>query len=63
MKKPFDPVLYEADDNAKFIVIRWLEQNGFAAWVNPDQYGIDVLGERDGDQYCFAVQVKHNWQG
>jgi hypothetical protein len=63
MKKPFDPVLYEADDNAKFIVIRWLEQNGFTAWVNPDQYGIDVLAERDGDQYGFEVEVKHNWQG
>ncbi len=63
MKKPFDSVLYEADDNAKFIVIGWLERNGFVAWVNPDQYGIDVLAERDGDQYGFEVEVKHNWQG
>lgn len=63
MKKPFDVELYDADDNAKYTIIEWLYNNGFVAWVNPDKYGIDVLATRDGDQYGFEVEVKHNWQG
>jgi hypothetical protein len=31
--------------------------------VNPDLYGIDVLATRDGDDFGFEVEVKHNWQG
>jgi hypothetical protein len=61
--KPFDADQYEADDNAKYRIIEWLETNRFAAWVNPDLYGIDVLATRDGDDYGFEVEVKHNWQG
>ena len=37
--------------------------NGFVAWVNPDKYGIDVLATKNGEQYGFEVEVKHNWQG
>jgi hypothetical protein len=62
-KKPFDSGLYEADDNAKFDVIDWLETNEYTAWVNPDQYGIDVLAEKDLLDYGFEVEVKHNWKG
>lgn len=61
--KPFDADQYEADDNAKYRIIEWLETNRFAAWVNPDLYGIDVLATRDGDDFGFEVEVKHNWQG
>lgn len=61
--KPFDEAQYNADDNAKYDIISWLERNRFTAWVNPDQYGIDVLADRDGDRYGFEVEVKHNWQG
>lgn len=31
------------------------------AWVNEDQYGIDVQALRMGKQYVFEVEVKHNW--
>jgi hypothetical protein len=33
------------------------------AWVNPDQYGIDVQGVLKGECYEFEVEVKHNWTG
>jgi hypothetical protein len=63
IKKPFDPTLYNEDDNAKWQVIDWLYSRGFYAWVNPDQYGIDVLAFKDWLDYGFEVEVKHNWQG
>lgn len=62
MSKVFDQAHYDADDNAKFQLIDWLEKrNGFMAWVNDDQYGIDVLALRNGEQFEFEVEVKHNW--
>jgi hypothetical protein len=33
------------------------------AWVNSDQFGIDVQGVRKGISYEFEVEVKHNWKG
>lgn len=63
MAKPFDLGLYQADDDAKFVVIDWLHVNQFEAWVNPDQYGIDVLATKDWLDYGFEVEVKHNWKG
>lgn len=63
MRKPFDPELYDADDDAKYQVIGWLERKGFTAWVNPDKYGIDVLGQHRNIDYGFEVEVKHNWSG
>lgn len=62
-RKPFDAGLYAADDNAKHQVINWLERNDFWAWVNPDQFGVDVLALRDTVDYAFEVEVKHNWTG
>jgi len=61
--KPFDAQMYGADDNAKHDVIKWLEGRGFTAWVNPDQYGIDVLALYEGNLLSFEVEVKHNWKG
>ena len=64
MTKPFDQELYKNDDNAKDLWITYLESaKGYQAWVNPDQYGIDVLAEKNGLQYSFEVEVKHNWKG
>jgi hypothetical protein len=63
MSKPFSKELYDDDDDAKYVVIGWLERQGYAAWVNPDQYGIDVLALKDFDEYGFEVEVKHNWTG
>ena len=59
--KPFSQLIYNADDNAKHQIIEWLMDQGFEAWVNPDDYGIDVLATRDGTAYAFEVEVKHNW--
>ena len=63
MSKVFSEEHYNADDNAKHKVIEWLVTQGFMAWVNPDQYGIDVQGVRNGRCYEFEVEVKHNWKG
>ena len=63
MSKVFDKEHYENDDNAKHDVISWLESKGFMAWVNHDQFGIDVQGVRKGISYEFEVEVKHNWKG
>ena len=63
MSKVFSEEHYNADDNAKHQVIAWLVSRGFMAWVNPDQYGIDVQGVLKGECYEFEVEVKHNWSG
>lgn len=61
--KPFDPALYAKDDLAKFIVIDWLETFGIKARVNPDDYGIDLVGSRGAELFEIEVEVKHNWLG
>ena len=63
MNKVFSEEHYNSDDNAKHKVIEWLVTQGFMAWVNPDQYGIDVQGVHQGRCYEFEVEVKHNWTG
>ena len=63
VSKPFSPSLYEADDGAKHQVIAWLEVKGYEAWVNPDDYGIDLLGTRGGKTFGWEVEVKHSWKG
>jgi hypothetical protein len=63
MSKPFDHKLYEQDDSAKHLVVAWLIQIGYQAGVNPDQYGIDILAQKDGRQLGFEVEVKHAWTG
>ncbi|NBR70735.1 MAG: hypothetical protein EBT75_01340 [Proteobacteria bacterium] len=61
--KPFDAALYEQDDGAKHVVISMLEGRRFVAWVNEDDFGVDVLAERDGLRWQFEVEVKHGWRG
>lgn len=63
MSKVFSKAHYDADDPAKHDLIGWLEAQGFMAWVNDDQFGIDVLAIRNGEQFEFEVEVKHNWRG
>ena len=64
MSKPFDSGLYEADDSAKHIVIQWLNDRGHQIGVNPDQYGIDLVGlDRRNEPAAWEVEVKHNWKG
>lgn len=61
--KPFDETLYTDNDDAKHQVIAWMKSHGFEAYVNPDQFGIDILADKDGQQYEVEVEVKHNWKG
>lgn len=64
MIKPFSEVLYTENDDAKHQVIGWLLDNEFNnAVINPDDYGIDILAEKDSHQYEIEVEVKHNWKG
>jgi hypothetical protein len=61
----FSQDIYDRDDTAKFDVIQWLLRLGYQdAWVNPDQYGIDVLAfDWDGTKQAFEVEVKQTWTG
>jgi len=63
-KKPFSAELYNNDDDAKDQFIEWLtDVKGYVAWVNPDDYGIDILAVKNAEQFQFEVEVKHNWKG
>lgn len=62
MTKPFDPELYEADDNAKYEVITWLKGFGYPAIVNPDPYGIDLIAELPERTVGWEVEIKHGWK-
>lgn len=63
-KKPFSQDLYDNDDTAKDQIVKWLKGKAWSAWVNPDQYGIDVLAvDLDQKEHKFEVEVKHNWKG
>lgn len=62
--KPFDINLYNADDNAKELVIQWLQGYGYNMEVNSDQYGIDLVGfNNEGKPITVEVEVKHHWTG
>lgn len=64
MAKPFSPSLYSKNDDAKELIIKVLEANGYKAWVNPDQYGIDLIFHDETFVYNYCeVEVKHNWSG
>jgi hypothetical protein len=63
--KPFSNAQYDADDDAKHLVAayiakEWAIQN---VHVNPHQYGIDLLGDDNGQRIGIEVEVKHNWSG
>ena len=60
MFKPFDPQLYNKNDTAKYDAIKYLEKLNKKAYVNPDQYGVDLIV--DDAVYC-EVEVKHAWKG
>jgi hypothetical protein len=56
--------LYDEDDSAKYLVVKWLRARGHDIDVNPDQYGIDLVGLDRSDRPCaWEVEVKHNWKG
>lgn len=57
--KPFSKELYNENDDAKQLVIKWLESNGITAEVNKNRYGIDLVT----DDKSYEVEVKHNWKG
>ena len=61
--KPFSSAQYDADDDAKNQVGKFIAQH----WgltnvrVNPNRYGIDLLANDDGILTGIEVEVKHNW--
>lgn len=57
--KPFSKELYNENDDAKQLVIKWLGSNGITAEVNKNRYGIDLVS----DGMSYEVEVKHNWKG
>ena len=60
--KDFDQALYDADDNAKDLVVTWLHRHGWNMNTNPDLYGIDLLGtDPVGRTVAVEVEVKHHW--
>jgi hypothetical protein len=63
MMKPFDQDLFDADDNAKHQAIEYLETQGLIMRVNPDPYGIDLIGELDGQPRSYEIEVKRSWSG
>lgn len=64
MSKPFSKELYDKDDAAKNFVIDFFTQRyGFLVYVNPDQYGIDLIVENERGRFELEVEVKHNWKG
>lgn len=64
MSKPFDQALYDKDDAAKnFVIDFFTKRYGFLVYVNPDQYGIDLIVENERGTFELEVEVKHNWKG
>ena len=61
MGKVFSQEHYEQDDWAKYQIIEWLQGKGYTVDVNPDKFGIDLLGSRWGKTFNFEIEVKHNW--
>ena len=63
--KEFSQELYDADDQAKHLVIAYITQQwGFTnVRVNPNKYGIDLLALEAGRPVGIEVEVKHNWTG
>jgi hypothetical protein len=60
--KPFDQALYDADDNAKQLVIIWLHKHGWNVYTNPDIYGVDLIGHDPLNRpVTVEVEVKHHW--
>jgi hypothetical protein len=53
--KPFSQDLFDADDNAKHLVIDYLQTQGLDLVVNPDQYGIDLIGGLNGELRAYEV--------
>ena len=64
MAKPFDEKLYADNDNAKQLIIDWINKDEeHHAYVNPDQYGIDIIDDTVDRRNYIEVEVKHNWSG
>lgn len=64
MNKPFSQDLYDKDDEAKeFVMLYFQERYGFIVYVNPDQYGIDLIVENARGTFELEVEVKHGWKG
>lgn len=64
VSKPFSQELYDRDDAAKeFVITYFTTRYGWLVYVNPDQYGIDLIVENERGVFELEVEVKHNWKG
>lgn len=64
VSKPFSQELYDRDDAAKeFVISLFTTRYGWLVYVNPDQYGIDLIVENERGVFELEVEVKHNWKG
>lgn len=62
MLKPFSQTTYEADDNAKHLIVDLFRNTyGCQTWVNGDKYGIDLIGKDNNATFGVEVEVKHEW--
>ena len=63
--KPFSQIQYDADDDAKNQVGKFVAQHwGFTnVRVNPNRYAIDLLAHDNGTLTGIEVEIKHNWVG
>jgi hypothetical protein len=63
--KPFSQIQFDADDDAKNQVGKFVAQHwGFTnVRINPNRYGIDLLADDNGTPTGIEVEVKHNWKG
>jgi hypothetical protein len=60
--KKFDKKLYNQNDNkARKAGIKFWKSKGYNIQNNPDEFGPDLIAEKDGDSFFVEVEVKHNW--
>jgi len=60
--KPFDKSLYAENDKcAKEAAISLWSKHGYKMYENPDQYGPDLIVEKNGEKVFIEVEVKYAW--
>ena len=62
--KKFDKKLFEKFDNsARERTKQFLRSQGCEVVDNPNQYGVDLIAEKNGKKYFVECEVKNVWSG